>query len=434
MNSRRSAASRLLVRCDGVSRAARFVLVVASATFLVWLALLNVRLYRPGRLGTAMAQLRFLEKSLGQGAAERMQALFPEGYVFTWALYGLAAAQVARALPASGARDEALARGRTAVAHVDSDRARATFMPDMDPSHGAFYASWSLYLRGCLLRATGPTATPPLDVQLFLRDSDHFALALSRSESPYLRSYPGSAWPADTAPGVAALAIADSASGGRYQAVVARWIAAVRERLDHRYGAMPHSADARLGVARDGPRGESLALMCLILADVDSSLARQQYEILRRDFVDYRWGLPGVREFPRGVHGRGDIDSGPLVLGYSGPAIVVGAGAAIAHGDEQLASALLSVAEIAGIPIEFAGQRRYALGLLPVGDAFLAWARSTRPAEHRPRYARLVPSWWRLPIHALSLLLGLPIWVVASRAGRAQASASLSRTTASTRS
>ena len=415
-------------------RAVRLTLIIVTATLLVWLASLNVRLYRPGRVDAAVAQLRFLKQSLDQGGAESMQALFPEGYVFTWALYGLAGAQVARALSPSKARDEALGAARAAVEQVDSDRARATFAPDMEPSYGAFYSSWSLYLRSCLLRASGTTATPPFDLKRFIRDCDEFALALSGSESPYLRSYPGFVWPADTAPGVAALAIVDSYSDGRYQPVIARWVTAVRERLDREYGAMPHSADAHMGVAREGPRGESLALMSLILVDVDSSLARQQYEILRRNFVDHRWGVPGVREYPHGVAGHGDVDSGPIVLGFSGPAIVVGAGAAIAHGDEDVATALLATAELAGIPIEFAGRRCYALGILPVGDAFLAWARSATPVAQRPRYAALIPWWWRLPIHALSLLLAASAWGFARRVGRRQPSSSLARTTANTRS
>ncbi len=75
------------------------VLIAATASATLWLVLLNRRLYRPGRVETALAQLRFLGHSLGDGEAERMQALFPEGYVSSWALYGLASAQVARALP-----------------------------------------------------------------------------------------------------------------------------------------------------------------------------------------------------------------------------------------------------------------------------------------------------------------------------------------------
>src|SRR5687768_3960925 len=72
---------------------------IATLAALAFLLLLNVRLHRPGGPGTVQAQLRHLEGALGEGGAEEMQTLFPEGYVFTWSLYGLASAQVARQLP-----------------------------------------------------------------------------------------------------------------------------------------------------------------------------------------------------------------------------------------------------------------------------------------------------------------------------------------------
>lgn len=207
--------------------------------------------------------------------------------------------------------------------------------------------------------------------------------------------------------GVAALAIADSMLGGRYEAIIATWLEAVRRRLDPDYGAIAHAATG-------GPRGESLALLSYVLVDVDRGFARQQYEILRSHFVDYTWGVPGVREYPRGVDGGPDIDSGPIILGFSGPATVVGAGAAIANGDEPLAATLLATAEAVGFAVEFRGRRRYAGGYLPIGDAFLAWARSAAPPPLRTSYVSLVPRWWRIPIHALSLALaGWAVFVAA---------------------
>lgn len=388
------------------SSLARLVLIAAAVASLLWLADLNWRLYKPGRLDTAIAQLRFLAKSLDEGGAERMQSMFPEGYVFTWALYGLASAHVARALPPSDPRrDEALRAARSAVAHVDSDHAKATFAPDMEPMYGAFYSSWSLYLRSAVLRASGDGDPTPFDLGKYERDCDSFASALARSESPFLPSYPGAVWPADTGVGVAALAIGDPRLGHRYRSIIARWVGAVRLRLDPESGAIPHAASHIDGMPAGGPRGESLALLSYILVDVDPSLARQQYDVLRRNFVDYAWGMPGVREYPHDVHGPGDIDSGPIVLGFGGPATVVGAGAAIANGDESLATALLATAETVGFPIEISGRRRYAGGYLPVGDAFLAWARTAPPAAPRARFAPVVPRWWRLPFHALSVVL-----------------------------
>ena len=144
--------------------------------------------------------------------------------------------------------------------------------------------------------------------------------------------------------------------------------------------------------------------MSLVLANVDPAFARQQYDALRTNFVDYNWGIPAGREYPHGVNGASDVDSGPLVLGFSGPASVLGAGAAIANGDDSLASTLLATIEMVGMPFELGGGRQYAGGYLPVGDGFLAWARSAPPPPGAV-YETIIPPGWRLMIHAISLLL-----------------------------
>lgn len=394
---RRAAASRLLFR-------------VTVVTVAVWailgLAALNWRLYRPGGTEATIAQLRFLTGALGDGAAERMQGMFPEGYVFTWALYGLAAAQVLEAVPPGDERrSELLAAAQNSVVRVCSDRARGGFSPNLRPRYGAFYASWSLYLRSVVLQATAPDGPVPFDLRQYEADCDSLAAALAAGDSPFLQSYPGQVWPGDTGVGVAGLAIRDAVLGGTHGPVIERWLEAVRRRLDPASGAIPHASGGQYGMPREGPRGESLALLSRVLVDVDPELARDQYRILRRDFVARPWGLPGVRVFPIGRQGRGDIDSGPVVLGLGGPATVVGIGAALANGDTELAKTLLAVSEGLGFPMQWAGRRRYLGGVLPVGDAFLAWARSTPASLHRVGYPRAMPRWWRLPFHVVSLLL-----------------------------
>jgi hypothetical protein len=153
--------------------------------------------------------------------------------------------------------------------------------------------------------------------------------------------------------------------------------------------------------------------MSRVLVDVDGDFARSHYDALREHFVDQRFLAPGVREYPHGVAGTGDVDSGPILLGYSGPALVVGAAAALAHGDEELARVLLSVTEAAGLPVELRGSRRYAGGFVPVGDAFIAWTRTTPtpPGPAAEERRRLTWTWWWLPAHLLSALFAaLVVW------------------------
>jgi hypothetical protein len=79
------------------------------------------------------------------------------------------------------------------------------------------------------------------------------------------------------------------------------------------------------------------------------------------------------------VRGDGDVDSGPIVLGVSAPASVVGIAAARTMGHPRAAADLRASTEVVGMPLQWRGRRSYAFGRLPVGDAFLAWSSVVRP-------------------------------------------------------
>ncbi|WP_031084530.1 hypothetical protein [Streptomyces sp. NRRL WC-3549] len=93
-------------------------------------------------------------------------------------------------------------------------------------------------------------------------------------------------------------------------------------------------------------------------------------------------------------------------------ATVVTLGAAQVQGDAPLAGALANYSELAGLPVGTPWTKRYAFGLLPVGDAFLAWSKAARP------WVAAVPAtvsgWWRAPWVAVLVLVGAAPWVPAA--------------------
>jgi hypothetical protein len=119
-----------------------------------------------------------------------------------------------------------------------------------------------------------------------------------------------------------------------------------------------------------------------------------------------------VQEYTPGRPGRGDVDSGPLIAGASMSATAVGLGTARVLGDEEVANAMAHAGEALGFPLHIGRNKWYAFGLLPIGDAFVAWSRSSVPwLEPVPavNYDPLVPWWWRLPFHTISFLLALTL-------------------------
>ena len=74
--------------------------------------------------------------------------------------------------------------------------------------------------------------------------------------------------------------------------------------------------------------------------------------------------------------------------------------AARRHGDIELATVLDREADLLGLPLPAGSGTTFALGFLPVGDAFVAWARSV-PAGEATGDPAPQPWWWLMWLTAL---------------------------------
>ncbi|WP_043961924.1 hypothetical protein [Micromonospora haikouensis] len=388
-------------------------------------------------------QLAFLRAALDDGAGEDAQALFPEGWFFAHALYGLARVELGLRKPA-GRRAGELREARWALARLESPAGTAPFDPGLTPAYGIFWQGWTNWLRGGILALQPADRRDPAEVARFAEASAAIGTAFDASGTPYLAAYPGQAWPVDSTVAVASLRLHDALlpSGApppdpvrpgapspgapsteappgappppRFAGTVARWLDGVRQRLDPRTGLLPHRVDPVTGAPAEVARATSQSVIQRFLVDVDPAFARAQYLTFRDRFVASPLGLgPAVREYPDGLAGPADVDSGPLVLGVSLSATVVTLGAAQSQGDAALAGALANYGDLVGLPVDTPTTRRYAIGVLPVGDAFLAWSKTARPwvADQPDPPPATVRWWWRLPLLAALLLVGALGWL-----------------------
>ena len=301
---------------------------------------------------------------------------------------------------------------------LDRPESVAVFGSGMVPEHGIFQAGWALAVAVDLARASGT----PADADDVRRRAAVVESALRGSRSGFLEGYPGQYWPCDTV--VAASALADAA------VLLDRpdWLDTVRtwrgpgcrpRRPDHRPAAAPGRR------RRPAARGSAW----LVAVDHPGVLAGRRAGTGRPGRsrrlggvpADASWSArPGWSAYAStraGSDGPGDVDSGPLLLGVSASASTVTLAAARAIGDTELADDLSREAELLGLPSRWGGERRYALGLLPVGDAFLAWAR-TRPLELVPQIGgdeTSVRPWWPCCGPFLVPLVALVWWVAGPR-------------------
>ncbi len=188
-------------------------------------------------------------------------------------------------------------------------------------------------------------------------------------------SYPNECWTFCNTTALAALAVADAATGDDHSDLGRRWVERAKADLvDEETGLLVSSYDWD-GNHLDGPEGSSLWMVSHNLLLIDPEFAEDQFRrskaSLSRDFVGFGWSA----EWPRG-HGKfADVDSGPVVPlldaspGSSGLAIL----GASAFGDEDMRDDLLRSLEFAAFPVHDGAQTHYAAAGT-IGSAVVAYA------------------------------------------------------------
>ncbi len=381
------------------------------ALFALLVLYFNIKLYDAPECGATpngyvntdvVRQLHFLRRALYQeSAGEAMQNLYPEGYVFSYSLNGLAWCAVAETLaPEAPLRQEALATAARSLRALDSPAGKNVFDVRLPLKYGAFYRGWTAYLRGRLLSLFPTAIRDARQVAQFQEDCAAIARAVTQTEQPYLESYGGAAWPADNIVCLAALSLHDKIMEPRFQSVKKEWLSRIQHTMLPEYELIPHDYDLVNGRSPAGVRGSSQSLMLVFLPEIDSAFAAVQYHNFRKHFLVHRVGLPGIREYPGGLPGSGDIDSGPVVLGIGGAATIVGIKAAQQYQDWDLAVALRNSVETLLFPQESGTEKTYLCGKLPILDAFLAWSNAGICVACRQQTGA-----WRWTFQVFSVLL-----------------------------
>jgi hypothetical protein len=353
-----------------------------------------------------LCELRGLRRAMHAGAADDMQQLYPEGYIFMHALYALAWAEVAARSEVEGVVfDEAFREVENSCRQLSTNAAREIFDELLPLSYGAFYQGWYNYVTGKKLLLQAPSKRSAGEVEAFQRRCEDIARAIQSTETPYPASYRFGTWPADATVGVASLALHDKLFVPKYNHVMATWIVRVRQKLDS-HGLIPHAVDPA-GVIQEEARGSSQSLMLSFLPEIDAAFARDQFSRYQTLFVTYRFGLPCIREYPVGTVGLGDIDSGPVILQAGAAASLAGLRTLAIQDEQQLYVGLRNSIEAFGVPTTYDGGKQYLFGQLPMADAFIAWGHAAADPSTKAEGT------WRLPFHLYSvglLLLVTGVW------------------------
>lgn len=206
----------------------------------------------------------------------------------------------------------------------------------------------------------------------------HLRAHLDGRPAGLAETYPGERYPVDNAVAMAGLAW-HARSTGASAPDLAAWSAGFRGFIEASSGLLVQAVSAD-GRPIDAPRGSGTLFAAWFLASVDPALSRELWEGARETLHGTIGGFGSFREYPRGMRGWGDIDSGPVVFGQGVSATGFAMGVARAHGDEAVFHGLFATASLVGAPWTGPAGRRWVAGG-PIGDAILLAMLTTPKGE-----------------------------------------------------
>jgi hypothetical protein len=181
-------------------------------------------------------------------------------------------------------------------------------------------------------------------------------------------TYPNETYPVDVSASVAAIKLHGSVTGQDVDSFVQNWFARFNKRyIDSSNGYLMQATN---GFERGIPRGSGTSLAAYFIGFVDPVTAQKMFRALRTEGDRNLFGFSTIREFPKGVDGSGDIDSGPVIFGSSVSATGFTLGSARRFGDRKLFRRLNNTASLWGVPYSASVGRGHAIGG-PLGDAIL---------------------------------------------------------------
>ena len=341
--------------------------------------------YQPPSRPEVRLRLNYLERVIQEGAAPntdlgRLTQMNPEWGLFTLSFSTYALANLAARQP--DLRAEAAATIGRAIQVALMPPLRQPFEETLPNKYlAASLPSSVLYLGHLNLMLGCHRQLVPSSPYRHLHDSLSAALA-ARYQEPAgnLTSYPHLRWLPDNTVALASLALHSRLTGSAYTVAGRRWVARAKAQwLDPKTGLLASMVDAA-GRPSEAPRGSHLGWSIWFLAQVDSAFARQQYALYQRHHSTNLGALRLYSEFADSYEtGAGNVDSGPLILGYGIPTTAFAFADAVALRDWRNAQRLRRVISLGSRDIREGDELRYGVRLVnldvnPLSEALLLWA------------------------------------------------------------
>jgi hypothetical protein len=232
-------------------------------------------------------QLNYLKQELHSGAGDKMQSVYPEGFVFINSLYGLSWCGFLENIDhGSELYQNGLKEINWAIDEIESEQAKSRFNKNLPLEYGVFYQGWKNYLLARKLQLQTIQERDSQEVAKFMGNCELLTSAWSEQDNSLLESYNNGCWPADNLIAIASLNTHDKIFNSKYHSMIQDWLAKVRGNLDTKTGLIPHRIDSKTMRILEGARGSSQSLMLNFLPEIDADFAKDQFELYKHHYVD----------------------------------------------------------------------------------------------------------------------------------------------------
>jgi len=318
-----------------------FILILSA-----WLVVLNMKSYCYPDTDEIKQRLAYLKTAVGQPLEPgsdvwQLRAENPEFMLFSYAFTAYAASNIARR--DSTYRAEAVDLIEQCIRQVLSEEVADIFGVDVPissvaesiPACSVLYLGHLNLMLGCLRRLEPQPEWIPLHDAVSKSLFDRY----QNSKYLVLESYPSAIWIPDNTVAIASLHLHSLATGSQYEEMCRRWADHCRKQyLDSKTGVLYSTVDLSSGAPSEEPRGSMLGWSILFIGQFDHSFAKSLYHQYKENFSDNYLIFRLFKERSgRSDTQIGDIDSGPVVMGYSIPGNAFAFGAAILAGDFRTA-------------------------------------------------------------------------------------------------
>jgi len=298
-------------------------------------------------------QVAYIYAQLRNGEDQKLQAIYPEGYLFAHAIFALSLIEHA---DQEGVYSKMIAgMVEESIMKMDSDQCRSRFQRSQELPYGAFYNGWLNFT----LKKYKESPLFAFSVKTALIDDLHEeltkAIVNSQSSLHILESYPGSSWPGDN------LACIASLPDGNKE-LRNSWVDLLQETSGDYLIHHSNSDENEI-------RGSSQALTLYFLSHIETSKARSYEDEFRKRFVDSWLFVELVVEHEKSNYS--DIDSGPVLFGYGSVATIMHAKAQRALG--RPIPSTRGFLNTIGLPISIGGKKFYLFRNNLMFDIFMLW-------------------------------------------------------------